>query len=76
MNNKFDDIYQSFNNISKKKYYNRFNKDDFHLKESDFYPPSDDRVLKSYIKDINGGDNFADFCQEFFELLDENDYYE
>ena len=37
---------------------------------------SDDRVWKSNVEDINGGDNFADFCEEFFEMLDENEYWE
>lgn len=37
---------------------------------------SDDRTWKSNVYDINGGDNFADFCEEFFEILDENDYWE
>ena len=50
--------------------------DDFYLKESDFYPPSDDRVWKSNIEDIEGGDNFADYCKEFFKILDEEDYWE
>ena len=50
--------------------------DNFYLKESDFYPPSDNRVWKSNIEDIEDGDNFADYCKEFFELLDEEDYWE
>ena len=37
---------------------------------------SDDRTWMSNVYDINGGDNFADFCEEFFEMLDENDYWE
>lgn len=37
---------------------------------------TDDRVWKSYVEDIDGGDNFADFCEEFFEMLDEEDYWE
>lgn len=50
--------------------------DDFCLTDSDFYPPYDDRVWQSNIEDINGGDNFADYCEEFFELLDEEEYYD
>lgn len=46
------------------------------LTEQDFYPPSDNRYLKSYVKDINGGDNFADYCEYIFELLEEEGYYE
>lgn len=40
------------------------------------YPISDNRTWESYVEDIDGGDNFADFCEEFFELLDEEDYWE
>ena len=47
-----------------------------YLTEADFYPPSDDRCLESYIEDINGGDNFADYCEDIFELLDEEEYYD
>lgn len=50
--------------------------DNLCLKESDFYHPSDDRVWKSNIDDIEGGDNFADYCEEFFRMLDEEDYWE
>ena len=45
------------------------------LTELDFYPPSDSRTWKSNVKDIIGGDNFADYCEEFFEMLDEEEYY-
>lgn len=47
-----------------------------YLTEESFYPPSDNRCLKSYIKDINGGDNFADYCEYIFELLEEEGHYE
>ena len=46
------------------------------LKESDYYPPSDDRVWKSNVKDIDGGDNFADYCEYIFKILDEEEYFE
>ena len=52
------------------------NKYNYILTEKDFYPPSDDRVWGSKIRDINGGDNFADFCKEFFKRLDEEEYFE
>lgn len=45
------------------------------LEDSDFYPPTDDRTFNSYIEDIKDGDNFADYCEYIFELLDEEDYY-
>lgn len=44
------------------------------LEETEQY--SDNRVWKSNIYDIVGGDNFADFCEEFFETLDEEEYWE
>lgn len=53
---------------------------DFHFLnsrlEDHIYQPSDNRIWKSYVEDINGGDNFADYCEEFFELLDEENYWE
>ena len=46
------------------------------LTEVDFYPPIDNRVSKSYVQDINGGDNFADYCEYIFDLLEEEGYYD
>ena len=46
------------------------------LTEESFYPPYDDRFLESYIDDIEGGDNFADYCECFFEMLEEEGYYD
>ena len=46
------------------------------LTEEDFYPPTDDRYLKSNVYDIYGGDNFADYCEDFYEMLDEEDYWQ
>ena len=48
----------------------------FELTEIDFYPPTDNRVWKSYVEDIDGGDNFADYCEYIFEILEEEDYYD
>ena len=47
-----------------------------YLTDKDFYPPSDDRYFESYIEDIDGGDNFADYCIDFFEMLEEEGYYD
>ena len=47
-----------------------------YLNEVDFYPISDKRVWTSNVEDIDGGDNFADYCAEFFEMLDEEGYYD
>ena len=48
----------------------------FELTEENFYPPSDDRVWQSYVEDIDGGDTFVDYCEDFFELLEEEGYYD
>ena len=48
----------------------------YELSEQDFYPPSDDRVWQSYIDDIDGGDNFADYCEYIFKVLDEIEYFD
>lgn len=42
----------------------------------DLFVNVDNRVWKSHVGDIYGGDNFADFCEEFFEMLDEEEYWE
>lgn len=49
---------------------------DFCLTEIDFYPPSDNRVWVSNIEDMDNENNFANHCIEFFELLDEEEYYD
>lgn len=46
------------------------------LTEKDFYPPIDNRTWKSNVKNICGGDNFADYCEYIFELLEEEEYYD
>ena len=55
---------------------NKLNKTCDYLTEESFYPPSDDRYLESYVEDIDGGDNFADYCEYIFKLLEEEGYYE
>lgn len=50
--------------------------DDDYLQEIDVYSPCDDRVWKSNIEDIEGGDNFVDFCAEFFKMLEEEGYWD
>lgn len=61
---------------NQKKYLDILIKKDYELTEQDFNPPSDDRVLTSNVEDIEDGDNFADYCEEFFELLDEEEYFD
>lgn len=48
----------------------------YYLTNESFYPPSDNRCLKSYVEDIHGGDNFADYCQYIFKVLEEEGYYD
>lgn len=43
--------------------------------EDDMYASTDDRTWKSNVYDIHNGDNFEDFCKDYFELLDEEDYW-
>ena len=37
---------------------------------------SDDRYWKSYVEDIEGGDNFVDYCKYIFDILEEEGYYD
>lgn len=67
-------ILNNINNISKD--YSLINEEYYYLTEEDFYPPSDNRIWKSGIDDIEGGDNFVDFCEEYFELLEKEGYYD
>lgn len=55
-----------------------FSQYDYRLDETekDFYCLSDDRVWISNVEDIEGGDNFADYCEEFFKLLIDEEYYD
>lgn len=45
------------------------------LTEEDFYPPVDNRYLKSNIYDIYEG-NFAEYSEYIFDLYEEEDYWE
>ena len=44
--------------------------------EADFYFTTDDRTWKSNVEDIKDGDNFADYCEYIFDLLEEEGYYD
>ena len=44
--------------------------------KENFYSPSDDRHIESYIEDVEDGDNFIDYCEYIFKLLEEEDYYD
>lgn len=46
------------------------------LSEEDFYPPEDNRVLKSLVRDVYGGDTLAEYSEYIFDLYESEDYYE
>lgn len=41
------------------------------LSEKDFYPPDDNRFLKSGIRGVYGGDNFLDYVEYIHDILEE-----
>lgn len=66
---------------------NEYNKDQYNIDDIlndlddeymdlDIYSPADNRILESCIEDIEGGDNFTDYCEYIFEMLEEEGYYE
>lgn len=42
----------------------------------DDFEEIDDRYWKSGVEDIEGGDNFIDYCEYIFEILEEEGYYD
>ena len=64
--------------LNKQDFYSINDYDYLYLKDNDFYneKSTDDRVWESYVKDINGGDNFADYCQYIFKVLEEEEYFD
>jgi hypothetical protein len=67
----------SNNKYGSNKILNKLDEQDFdYITEDCFYKQCDDRCLKSYVRDIRGGDNFADYCEYIFELLEDEGYYE
>ena len=42
------------------------------LSEKDFYPPKDKRCLRSGVRDIKGGDNFAEYAEYYFDTYGED----
>lgn len=45
------------------------------LTEEDFYPPSDDRYLQTYIKEQYDGE-YVEHTSYIFDLYESEDYYE
>lgn len=46
------------------------------LTEKDFYPPVDNRVLYSHIREIYGDKNFERYAKYIFDLYEKENYYE
>ena len=46
------------------------------LTEEDFYPPSDDRMLTSYIEDMKDEVSFVEYAKYIYDLYEEEGYYE
>lgn len=38
------------------------------LTDKDFYPPQDDRIFKSGVSDIYGGDSYSDYAESFYNI--------
>lgn len=57
----------------KDKIINYFN--NYVLSEEDFYPPMDDRILKTNIEEVYKGE-FAEYTEEIYDLYESEDYYE
>lgn len=49
---------------------------DFYLTEEDFYPPSDDRILKAGIYQIKNDVSFKEYTEYIFDLYEREEYYE
>lgn len=45
------------------------------LNETDFYPPSDDRVLTTYVEEIYENE-FYEYSEEMFNLYEDEGFYE
>lgn len=57
------------------RYVCRFALENYEISEEDFYPPKDDRALKSNIDDMYC-DEFGCYCEEIFALLEELGVYD
>lgn len=46
----------------------------FEFTEESFLPPHDDRLYASGIDDIEGGDNFSEYAEYFWEAYEDDIY--
>ena len=49
--------------------------DGYVLSEKDFYPPSDNRILKTNIQELYDGE-FSEYAEYIFDLYESEGYYE
>ena len=64
------------NEIGKANNIEETERDNCELTKSTFYPPEDPRVYASGIDDIDGGDNFAEYAEYFWETYGHEIYDE
>lgn len=48
---------------------------DYVLSEEDFYPPTDDRKIQTYIEEMYDGD-FDEYAEYIYDLYESEDYWE
>lgn len=45
------------------------------LSEEDFYPPTDDRTIQSYVEEVYDGE-FDEYAEYIYDLYESEDYWE
>ena len=45
------------------------------LSEEDFYPPTDDRTIQSYVEEMYDGE-FDEYAEYIYDLYESEDYWE
>ena len=58
---------ETLGTVKQRKKSRKQDSDYYELSEKDFYPPEDTRYYRSGVADIEGGDNFADYAEYFFD---------
>lgn len=46
------------------------------LSEEDFYPPEDNRLYHSGVRDIENGDTFDDYATDYYNMLSDDGFYD
>ena len=76
MENFYDTQNEILNEVKSNKDNTNELQDTIELKDSDFYPPSDNRVLRSYIRDVCKDNSFREYAEYIYDLYEEENYYE